>query len=286
MKYLHLQPCRRFLALAAIAVISLQAGCRSAQRLPGQWLAIPPEADGRLDDFSKKITSHLFENGMMVGVGNDDRWLYIFFSPDIRHRQRLPGRATLTLWLDEEGGKARKLGLAIVSGRSPSAGPGDEERPDMKREGRPEPAGRPGSPPERDGSDLIKIIDRRSGKEILIAADGSLGPTVRLTSDWGDFTYQLRIPIQGSGDWPGMSPHPGRAIGIGLQWEIESPRVSRKNRREGPGGGPGEGGPGMGRAGMEGAPPGRGNGPEGGIPGKTVASKRKVWLKILLADQS
>ncbi len=281
MKHLHPYPRRCLLALAAVAVLSLQAGCRSAQRLPGQWLAIPPAANGRLDDFSKKITSHLFENGMMVGVGNDARWLYIFFSPDIRHRQRVPARATLTLWLDEEGGKARKLGLVIVSDRSPAGGPGDEEGPDLKREGRSEPAARQGPPPERDGSDLLKIIDRRSGKEILITADGSFGPAVRLSSDWGDFSYQLRIPIQGSGDWPGMSPHPGRAIGVGLQWQSESSRDSRKNRRQGPPDGPGEGGPGM-----EGVPPGMGNGPRGGIPGEAAAGKRKVWLQILLADQS
>ncbi len=268
MKHFHVYPRRCLLTLAAVAVLSLQVGCRSVQRFPGQWLAIPPAANGGLDDFSKKITSHLFENGMMVGVGNDDRWLYIFFSPDIRHRQRLPGRAILTLWLDEEGGQARKLGLVLVSGRSLSKRPGGEEHPDMKMEGHPGPTGPQVPPAERDGSERLKIIDRRSGKEILIVADGSLGPAVRLTSDWGDFAYQWRIPIQGSGDWPGMSPHPGRAIGIGLQWEIESAPVSRKARRERPPGGPGNGGPG------------------GGIPGEASAKKRKVWLKTFLVDQS
>jgi hypothetical protein len=262
-----------FLAVAALACLS--PGCRSTQALPGQWLAVAASADGRLDDFSKKITSHLFENGMLVGVGNDDRDLVVFFSPDIRHRQPLPGRATLTLWLDEGGGRARKLGLVIVSGQLPMRPPRAEAAPEMQRA---EPLEAAGSPQV-----LLKIIERRSGRETFITADGSQGPAVRLASDWGDFSYQLRVPILAAAgsDWPGLRLQPGKPIGIGIIWKME---LQAGSARKGSPGGP----PGQGDEGAEMGPPlarMEGRGPGKGMPWQNAPRRRTLWLKTFLVNK-
>jgi hypothetical protein len=260
-------------ALLAAAFLFLQTGCRSAQDLPGQWLTLPTSADGRLDDFSRKITSHLFENGMMVGLGNDDSNLYVFFTPDFRHGQRLPGRAILTLWLDAQGGKARKLALVHVSEPAASTPPPE---PGMSKGNAPSIAG----PAAAGKRELLKVIDRGRGTEIFIPADGSLGPAVRLASDWGDFAYQLRIPFQGAGDWPGMAVGPGRDIGIELQWQVKPLAPRERNRDQGRRGRPGSDDPGMGPPpGMEGDGPGPGR----GLPGETPANKRTVRVKTRLA---
>ena len=277
MKYIHPRPKRWVLAMAAAAVLILQPGCRSVKRLPGQWLALPATADGRLEDFSKKMTSQLFESGMMVGLGNDERNLYVFFTPDIRRGRRPPGRAILTLWLDEQGGKAQKLGLVHVSGPAGAVAP-----PALPAE-KPNAAG---DPPGTAQNQLLRIIDRRSGREAFISGDGLAGPAVRLASDWGDFSYQLRIPFKGAGDWPGIVVVPGREIAIGLQWEIKA--LAAQGKGEGPGSprrrGAGRGDPGMG------PPPGlEGGGPEvgRGMPGsdQAPASKRKVWLRTAIAGR-
>ncbi len=273
------------IALVLMAVVSLP-NCRSIQAIPGQWLPVSTAADGRPDDFSKKITSHLFESGMMVGIGNDDRNLYVLFSPDIRHQRRLPGRATLTIWLDEEGGRARKLGMVLISEPAPRRSPEGEARPEMKQGDRMEPAAPPQPPSARDGRVLLKVVDRRLGRETFIAANGSLGPAVRLASDWGDFSYQLRVPLQpaANGDWPGLRLQPGKSIGIGITWKIE-PLAGRS--KKGPSG-PFRGGPGQGGEGQEmGLPPAgmEGGGPGRGMPGQNAPSQRALWLKTFLATR-
>ncbi len=291
MKHGHMLASRNVLAILAAAAMVMQTGCRSLQTIPGQWLVLP-DTGSRMEDFSKKITSNLFENGMMVGIGNDDRFLYIFFSPDIRHQQRMPGRVSLTLWLDEEGGKAKNLGLVLVNSQLTPDKPAGVPSPEMNRDERAERAKPQGPPPEGNEQFLLKIIDRRSGKETFINADGSLGPAVRLANDWGDFAYQLRVPIEptANGDWPGLRLKPGKAIGIGLLWKINpQPGLTKK---DGPGhsrGGPPPGGPGQGGGGQEMGRPsdmeGGGPGPGGGMPGQKSTTKRTLWLKTLLVNK-
>lgn len=255
---------RWIMALAAAVVLILQPGCRSIQRFPGQKLALPATADGRLEDFSRKITSQLFENGMMIGLGNDEQNLYVFFTPDIRRGQHRPGRAVLTLWLDARGGKAEKLGLVHVSGTAamtPPSGGRTETRADQQQ--------------------LLKIIDRRQGRESFIAADGSSGLAVRLASDWGDFAYQLRIPFQGAGAWPGLDVKPDQVIAIGLSWKIERLRAPEKESMDRPRGGRGGGGGKPGRGGM---PPDM-EGESGGAHAGAPASKRRIWLQTRVAGR-
>jgi hypothetical protein len=287
MKGNHFLPGKRILAMIAVSVLLAQPGCRSPLAVPGQWLTAPAGANGQVEDFSKKLTSQLFENGMMVGVGNDEHYLYIFFSPDIRHQQRPPSRARLSLWLDEDGGKAKKLGLLHVSEPTLEKMPRPETQGKNAGRGAGNPAEQPSMPPDRQApQSLLKIIDRESGKELFIAADGSMGPAVRLAGDWGDFAYQWRIPIQGAGDWPGLDCKPGKAIGIGLIWKIES--LMKKADRERLGGGPGPGGPGGpgrpggGQGGME-PPPGMEGG--GGMFPGNAPSKRQIWIKTVLAKK-
>ncbi|GEM_PF-892545 len=276
--------------LAAGIAFSLLASCRSLPRLPGQWLDLPARPQGPLEDFSRRITSQLFENGMMIGVGNDERNLYVFFTPDIRGTRREPGSVRLSLWVDARGGKARRLGLEHVSKAPlraipPGGPPGNSSPGAPAREGdRDDKARPPGGANPREGTSaprpaqaLLKVIGPEKDKETLIAADGSQGPVVRLASDWGDFSYQLRLPIRGSGAWPGLDIRPGQTFAIGLSWEIDIPRGDDKGRMKRPPGGPGGsrrsgGGPGMG---VE----------HGGMPGEPPASKRKVWVKAVLAEK-
>ena len=269
------------LILAASVIFFTQQGCRSLRNIPGQWLAFPDSAAGRPDDFSGKITSHLFDDGMMVGVGNDDRFLYIFFSPDVSHRQRPPSRARLTLWLDANGGKAKKLGLVHVSDQDrgkmakPETGPAGPDNPAGAAAAAPAPR------PSTAAATLLKIVDRKSGKEPFISADGSAGPAVRLAADWGDFAYQWRIPFQAFAEWPGLRHDPGKAIGIGLLWKITPlPGLDKS--------GPGRSGQGPGRGGRSGPPPGMTGGRSGagrGLAGSDFKTEGKIWLRVEMAQK-
>ena len=282
MRFDHARMGKKFIVLLAVAAFLATAGCHSLQNIPGQWLTAPANADGRLEDFSKKLTSHLFENGMMVGVGNDERSLYIFFSPDIRHRQRPPSRASLTLWIDEKGGNAKRLGLVFVSDQERPKMPPPESRPVGLKDLTGGPAGWQPPPPTAPAAAVMKIVDSKSGKETFISADGSLGPAVRLADDWGDFAYQWRIPLRATagGEWPGIGSQPGEWIGIGLLWEIDPlPGFGKKELSGRFPGGPGQGGHEMG------PPPGMGGSRGPGAPRDHFKSKRKIWLKTRLASK-
>lgn len=273
---------------AVLAALLALSGCGGAVRIPGQWLTLPGPGDGRLEDFSRSLTSHLFEDGMMVGLGNDADFLYVFFTPDMRRERTRPGGARLAVWLDVQGGRARRLALehvvsaGLAPAHEPGAGmPGEES-------GRPHPGAAPGQdgapprgPEEQGAREFLKIIDRAGGREAFIAVDGSQGPALRLDSGWGDFTYQLRIPFRPSGDWPGLNVKAGQVLAVGFDWQVErrqNPRdQDRKHPRGGRGGGEPGGGPGMG-----GMPPGAAGG-AAGMPGPAPLGRRRAWVRTVIA---
>ncbi len=284
----HVMRSRSLPFWAAIsAAFITQAGCAGALRFPGQWLAGARSADGRLEDFSRSLTSHLFENGMMVGLGNDADFLYVFFTPDMRRGRVRPGRARLTVWFDVQGGRARRLGLEHVSagpgpGHEPEAGMPGEEAGRPHPETAPGPAGgaERGPAPQRD-REFLKVIDRAGGREAFIALDGSQGPALRLDSGWGDFTYQLRIPFRPTGDWPGLNAKAGQVLAVGFDWQAERRHEPRGRGMEPPRGGPEDGGPAGGGPGMGGMPPGGVMGAEG-MPGTAPLGRRRAWVQTTI----
>ena len=152
-----------------------------------------------------------------------------------------------------------------------------EKWPNRKQD-LPDQTTRPGRRPQRRrparaaaAATLLKIVDRKSGKEPFISADGSAGPAVRLADDWGDFAYQWRIPFQAFAEWPGLRHDPGKAIGIGLLWKITPlPGLDKTN--------PGRSGQGPGRGGRSGPPPGMTGGRSGagrGLAGSDFKSRRQ-----------
>lgn len=260
-----------FWAVISAAFIT-QSACAGALRIPGQWLTIPRPSGGRPEDFSRSLTSHLFEDGMMVGLGNDADSLYVFFTPDMRRGPMRPPGARLTIWLDVRGGKARRLALEHVV----RAGPGPGLEPGAGMPGEEAGAPPPGPTPQRD-REFLKVIDRARGRQAFIAVDGSQGPALRLDSGWGDFTYQLRIPFRPHGDWPGLDVKPGQTVAVGFDWHAERRRGSSGGGMERPRGAPGGGGPGMG-----GMPPGGAMGTDV-PPGSAPFDRRRAWVRTNIA---
>ena len=272
------------IALTAFSFILLFSSCRSLETINSQWLTVPIDSQGQMEDFAKNITSHLYENGLLAGVGNDEKYLYILFSPDIRHHERPPSRAQLTLWLDGNGRKARKYGFIYTRTYFPEGTDGTQ-------------SGRKHAPPEQNDSgiskppalieSLLQFIDKSNKKQTFLPPDGSQGPQIHFSSDWGDFVYAWRIPLTQQ-NWKenffGLAAKPGQAIGIGLLWEIK-PLFDLKKPADRPGVGfdpPDESG------GRMGGRPGEAMGRGGQGPGADFAelsASRKIWLKIILAHK-
>jgi hypothetical protein len=279
------------IAFIAFSFCLLFSSCSSLETMNSQWLTVPIDSHGQMEDFARKITSHLYENGLLVGTGNDEKYLYILFSPDIRHQIRPPSRAHLALWLDTDGNKARKYGFIYTRTYFPEGT--DETRP-----------GGPYAQPEHSDTGikkplaviepLLQLIDEYNKKQTYLLTDGSQGPQIHFSSDWGDFAYTWRIPLieETKENYFGLAAKPGQAIGVGLLWEIK-PLFDLKKTADRPGAGFGPGsdgsdGPPGGSGGGKGGPPGGGMGRRGPGPGADfteLSASRKIWLKIILAHK-
>lgn len=267
------------IAFIIFSFILLFSSCRSLETISSQWLTVPIDSHGQMEDFAKNITSHLYENGLLAGVGNDEKYLYILFSPDIRHHERPPSRAQLTLWLDGSGRKAGKYGFIYNRTYFPegmdSTRPGRQHAPsELNDTGI--------SKPPAFIESLLQFIDKFSKKQTFLPPDGSQGPQIHFSSDWGDFVYAWRIPLLAEikENFFGLAAKPGQAIGIGLIWEIKPLLDSIK-----PDGRPTAGfAPPDGSGGRMGGGMGRGGqGP--GIDLTELPASRKIWLKIILAHK-
>lgn len=211
-------------------------------------------------------------------MGNDEKYLYILFSPDIRHYMRPPSRASLELWLDAGGSRAKKFGFLFSVSHSPESPEGIAP---------PNPDGSGMNKPPTASESLLQVIDKVNKKQTFIAADGSQGPQIRFSSDWGDFVYAWRIPLAAEikENSYALSAVPGQTIGVGLLWECE-PLFAVKKSADRPDATPGGGGPGGGGGRMDNYPPGAmGGGPEPGADMTDPPTRRKIWLKIILAQK-
>lgn len=267
------------IALTAFSFILLFSSCRSLETINSQWLTVPIDSHGQMEDFAKNITSHLYENGLLAGVGNDEKYLYILFSPDIRHHERPPSRAQLTLWLDGSGRKAGKYGF--IYNRTYFSEGTDEIRP----------GGLYAQPEHSDAGirkplvviePLLQFFDKSIKKQTFLPPDGSQGPQIHFSSDWGDFVYTWRIPLieEIKENFFGLAAKPGQAISIGLLWEIK-PLFDLKKPDDRPGAGFGSPDEGGGRMGG-----GMGRGGHGpGADFDELPASRKIWLKIILAHK-
>ncbi len=261
---------------AAVAVL-LVPGCRSLQHFPGQWLELPCQ-QGRAQDWGHRLTSHLFDNGMMVGLGNDRENLYVFFTPDSGRGTIAPGPARLRLWISTQGGRRRSLGIEHVGGGQGRRRDSQGSRPTNGREDEDKARALPGPAP---APGLLHVIDRAHDRQSFIAADGSQGPALRLGDDWGEFTYQVRLPLRATDSWPGLAARPGSRITVGIEWKIESRGYpGRRGGKGGPGAMPGGERGGRDMAGM----PPQGGRP-GALPGSAPLSRRSLWVRTRLAEK-
>jgi hypothetical protein len=271
------------IAIIAFSCILVFSSCISLETMNSKWLTVPVDNQGQMEDFSRNITSHLYENGLLAGVGNDEKYLYILFSPDIRHHARPPSRARLTLWLDTGGNKTRKYGFIYTRTYFPEGM--DSTRPGRKH-ALPEQNETGISKPPALIESLLQFIDKSNKKQTFLPPDGSQGPQIHFSSDWGDFVYAWRIPLteKTKENFFALAAKPGQGIDIGLLWEIKPLFDLKKSAdRPGAGFGPPDGGDGR-TGGHQGGGMSR-RGPGSEVDFVELSASRKIWLKIILAHK-
>jgi hypothetical protein len=104
----------------AFLLLALGAGPASAlwlgARARSVWTSEPPEIDGRREDW--KLLPEDDAGGVLYGVSNDDRYLYLIIVPHTRAaREQLAGvyLQDLILWFDPKGAKNKHTGAQIAA---------------------------------------------------------------------------------------------------------------------------------------------------------------------------
>jgi len=248
--------------LLALALLPA-AGCRSVANLTSHWTQDPPDLTGRASDFEAQGAWLSASDDVAVWVGNDDRFLYLRFNPDVRQRRQVATRTTLSLRFGDGSGAC---GYDFTHLDFPA---GDTPR------GRPE--GEPSAPPPTP-ADAGRIVVVRGGmRGESLPADGSRGPRVVFSDKWGDYTYEWRIPL---GDPPGIGVPPAGELTMTWRWRTEPLRPARRPPERGDRSGP-QPGVGERQAGMGGGLP-----PGAIRPQSSHRASREIQLRLRLAGRS
>ncbi len=264
----------RALALPALAVFALLAGCKT-QQVPSVWALEPIVVDGKMTEWTDKPITYFEDQGAALGFGNDSENLYIHFrftNPSWARAIRMTG---LTLWIDTSGKKNKDVGLRF------HGGPAMEELPAVSRERRSDGLTRQQKEQllQRDAMSHNQLIffDQSYYVEAGIPTDGSRGPAAGYDTSFGFYSFEFSVPLTGSGvQFYGLGAQPGQTISIGAEWGDMS-----SLRREGMGRDGMRGDMGGGRGGMGGGRGGMGGGQRPG--GMKPPEKQEVWVKIELA---
>lgn len=262
------------------------SGCKTEQ-IQCHWPSQPIIIDGQMTEWEDRANIYFEENGVLLGLRNDDENLYILFRFRDRSWLRAIRMTGLTIWLDGQGNKDKTFGIRYngiplpddssftgVGGQNINTAnmpPGMMERMAERL---------------RDMPVQLTVIDENRWYEpMAVPEDGSRGPAVAFSDARGFYTYEFSIPLaESTDDTYGLNSAPGQIIGIGGEWgdmDMDDLKPSRGNmsggRGDGMGGGRG-GGMGGGKGGGMGGRP-------GGMGGNRLEmpEKQEFWLKTELA---
>jgi len=294
--------------LCAVFLFLLISGCREPE-LNSKWLDREISIDG-LDNEWQDCRLHYDEaNRALIGIYNDEQYLYLRLSFRDKTMQRRILWLGLTVWFDNKGGKEKRFGIQYPLGTVIEGQPIIPDIPGKV-------AGRSGmmdrfkkmrrSRIRKDPDHLSGILEGAESEPILLGPDEndryimfdgeieSLGIIAKVDSLEGNFVYELKVPLKQNERTP-------YAVGIDIAGKIgigfETGKMDRKKmggRRgsgsgmEGPtafggeafgdkgGRGPGSGGHGKTKGNMHG---------KRGDPGGEMIKPWELWIKVQLAAE-
>ncbi len=259
---------KNFKFLFILIILDLMAGCATVRtyRAPSKWLDRQIFVDGKADDW-KGTQFFLEKEQIVLGLLNDQDFLYFNFVVHSRPRVSQIISQGLILWFDEKGKKKKNWGIKYPLGVIP------ERRQFPRMFGPPE--DREKEKPMMLPSEL-EII--KSGKEeperIEVMQAKKKGLEIQASFEPGVFVYELKIPLRLSEkNLLAVGAEPGKIISLGL--EIGELRLGRQPLLRAGGG--------MGRP-----PSGEGFGPQarvGGFgPRQEMPQPLKIWLIYQLSS--
>ncbi len=256
---------KKALTSITLAALIFEAGCRT-QEVTSHWLAEPIQVDGKMSEWRDIPTTYFEDEGAVLGLGNDDKNLFIHFrftNPAWAQAIRMTG---LTLWIDANGKKDKDMGIRFYGGPSLTelmAARGGGRLDNLPQEQKQLLLER-----EAQAGDKFIFFDESYYVEASIPTDGSKGPAAKYDTSMGFYSYEFSVPLQESAvQFYGLGVQPGQTICLGAEWG--DMRVGCGGIRGKPPGG------------MGGRPGGIGGGRGGGS--RELPEKQEIWVKTQLA---
>lgn len=262
------------LLLITIGTGFLVSGCMEPE-LESTWRNREITIDGKNAEWAGCEVYYDEENGIKIGIINDELNVYLCIYTWNRKTQMQILMRGLTVWFDPEGGKKEVFGVHYPLKKTGM----NMDRSAFQR----------GS--ERNDPEMINmmLVGSRNELEILgpeegvrlskFADDiGELGMEATIDIYNRILVYELKVPLTGSDERRyAIGPEPGARVGIGFK--VGKMDIPGREGFRGRGGSPG--------GGMDRPPGGRGMpGGRGGMGGPPSFESFDLWAKVQLAVES
>ena len=269
-----------YILLGWLPLLILSPVSGKKDKFTSHWRSQEISIDGDQQEWSGKLLVPKGEN-IVIGVMNDDSYLYVTLSTSDRRTMMQIMRLGLTVWLDPRGRTKKVLGISYpiggLDGGMRSAGIRSRDRnemPDLETQ----------IQSLNESQRWVEILgpDKDDIARVSVRNDDGIQIEIGYPS-YGQFVYELRIPLKQTPDSPyAIDTSPGKAIGIGFETgEMARGAMGRQSRGGMRGGGrPGGGMRGGGRrgGGMRGSM-------RGGKAGQQMPKPLKYWAKVTLASE-
>jgi len=262
---------KKILQIIAVFMMVFSFSSCKSQELSSTYISSERIVDGYVTDWNDSEMTFLEKQDVMVGVANDNEYLYIGFYTTSHERAMQLMMSGFTVWLDAKG-KKKTFGIHYPVRNIKGMEMQKPER-DANKQSRDEKSSTDNAIMEKVDKNLV-IIDGKDEKEYKIEYLQDI--QVAYTFNREMFMYELKIPLIEENHKYSIEPTDKNVIYVGLETE----EVKKPQR---PSGGQGQGGPPSGGMGErpQGGTGGRGGG-QMGDQMQEMASKFEVWLKIQL----
>ena len=167
-----------FLSVAAAVLAVALYGCMQ-QELASRWPDREITIDGKNPEWAGAEAYYDEDQGIKIGLSNDDRYLYVYLATWHRQLEMQILTSGFTIWFDPKGGTEKTFAVAYPLKRMRTGAPGFAGRGEGRRGGQREPGeGAPGEPgqgtpgePPRGGGGMRRAESDTAGVQSFARGD-------------------------------------------------------------------------------------------------------------------
>lgn len=206
--------------LFVILTVSLMTGCK-AKQIQSIWKQDPVTIDGQRDDWQDKAT-YLESEQALIGVQNDENYLYLMFTSGINSTQFQVLHQGLFVWFSHGEDDSRRFGIHYPLGEKARRGATKRKMKEKGLEGR-----------EQEDKGILKstkVEIFKPGETHGETMDlGSVpGIEAKISRGYGEMVYELKVPLKKDASHPfALSATPGQP----LRLEFVVPRLEKRPQR-------------------------------------------------------